>query len=53
MNGLNLGQGVIHVFFQPNLKATGDGEVRCADDTCPLAVLINLILVLLASLGPY
>ena len=53
VNGLNLCPGVVHVFLQSYLKAAGDGEVRCADDTCPPAVLVNLILVLLMPLSAY
>ena len=51
MNGVNLCPGVVNVFSEVAHMATGDSEVRCADDTSPTVVPSLLLLYLLLHLS--
>ena len=44
VGGLDIGPGVGHVFGEEDIMAANNGEVRCADNTCPMVALLLLFL---------
>ena len=44
VSGFDIGPCVGHVFGEEDIMAAGNGEVRCADNTCPVVALLLLFL---------
>ena len=40
VGGLDIGPSVGYVFGEEDIMAAGNGEVRCADNTCPVVALL-------------